>query len=187
MQITYRLLPQDLSALADCLPSVLPAIGKSERSLLLSIGTVWLFGAGFLWVGTKAILLVVAWVLLAIIALPFAPAGLRGTRRKNLAAYYSRPENGWVFEPETLRIEPEGLFAEGVRGNRMTRWQYIDRVSFSDGYLFISPRGTTEVWIVPEQRVTAGDVEAFAKEAGAYWRSAGVSGISSDEVDRSQG
>jgi hypothetical protein len=171
MEITYRLRPEDLTAVADRLPSILPIVRESNRGAIVSIGVLWLFVGAFLWVGTHDLILVVAWVLLGTVACLLAPVGLRGTRRKRLTAYYRQENRRWVFEPETLRSDANGLGTEGVSGSRLIKWAYIHNVSRSEKYLFIAP-SENSVFVVSEDGVTAGDFRAFAEEVESHWRAA---------------
>jgi hypothetical protein len=171
MEITYRLRPEDLVAFADHLGSGSSSVRKAERSTLISLCILWIFAGWTVWLATRAVALLVAWLFLGLIGSLFAPAALKGTRRKRIADFYGVENKQWVFEPETLRIEQDGLFAEGVRGTRLTKWEYIERIIRTDGYLFIYPN-ETEAWIVSDHGVVRGDYDSFAKAIDQRWRAA---------------
>jgi hypothetical protein len=171
MEITYRLRPQDLGAFSDQQRSISPTARRADRNALISLYALWLFSAWTIWLATNAIALIVAYLLVGTIGFLFAPAGLRGTHRKQTIALYSKVENRWIFEPQTLRIEHDCLTSEAARGRAELRWEYIQRICRTDRYLFIY-LSEVQAWIIPEDAVTSGDFDSFVRAADQRWQAA---------------
>jgi hypothetical protein len=153
------------------------AAQKGRRKVYLSMTLFWIGTCLYLWFATRVTSAVIGWGLIGVLVLVILRYSETGPR-KILARAIREGKNRSLFEPITLRIEPDAIAYESVSGAGRTKWAYLERVQRTDGHLFLYHNVIT-AWTVPKEGVLSGDFDAFAAQVEAHFRAA------VDEAERS--
>jgi len=88
----------------------------------------------------------------------------RRTMRSQLAKMYREGSNKGTLGPHELEIKDEGLVERSEFGEQKTTWQAVERIASTDKHTFLYV-GSLMAHVIPHERVTEGDYQAFVHEA----------------------
>ena len=146
------------------------AVQKGRRKVYLTLTLFWIGTCLYLWFATRVTSAVIGWGLIGVLVLVTLRYSETGPR-KIVARAIREGKNRSLFEPITLRIEPDAIAYESASGAGRIKWAYLERVQRTDGHLFLYHNVIT-AWTVPKEGVLSGDFDAFAAQAETHFRTA---------------
>lgn len=171
MQVTFTLSPEDVLVQEERHIKKTQGLSLNQRlAIVLPIVAALVFGSYFIpgtpgqrrarvvdlmWTVGLPALCITAWVLTA--------------RRRALAKLQNLDEEiPGIYEPRTLRLEPEHLVAVDATGEAKTRWSAVKEVGETPERIFIQLAGDVG-YVIPKPAFDSMDqASSFAATAEAY-------------------
>lgn len=104
-------------------------------------------------------------VVFAIIMTVAAPYLIKWDMRRQVLKYYTDEEKANILGHYNLKIEPKFLAEQSPSGENEMPWAELLRVEYGKRYVYIYLEIATAL-IIPVDKITSGDLEKFAEQAG---------------------
>jgi hypothetical protein len=171
LEITYQLQRDDLLILTDELHKRSPTVrGIVRRTMVTTFLTAAMLCWG-LWILTGQTVVVVTTFVVSMILVALMPLRLKRNQRRAAASFASEGRNRAMFLPTTLSVDRDSLSWSNESGSGTMKFEYLERVSFTDTHLLIY-LNVRYAYVVARESVQSGDFDAFGREVERRWKSA---------------